>query len=85
MNGMEACQEVMDSLADRALRCGAMEAAVPAEIEGKTAGCQPNEDFRTMRESVHSVFAILKVRARELLARAAAPERWERFEAAASG
>ena len=81
-----ACQEIMDSLADRerALRQAAvveeLERAVLAEIAERTAGHAPGPELCETLENVRSVFAILKVRARELLARAAAPEPWAVFD-----
>lgn len=83
---MAACQEVMDSLSDReaALRNAAgveaMEVAVLAEVSERCAGRPLVPEFSETLANIRSVFAILKVRARELLARAAAPERWERFD-----
>ncbi|HLP09630.1 MAG TPA: ATP-binding protein [Opitutaceae bacterium] len=88
--GLAHCDEVLASLTDhaRALRHAAgieeLERAVFAEIAEKVAGRPPADaEYDEAMGNLRSVFAILKVRARELLARAEAPERWETFEVAA--
>jgi signal transduction histidine kinase len=85
--GLALCDEVLGSLTDRerALRHAAgvevMEREVFAEIAEKVAGRPPADaEYEEAMANLRSVFAILKVRARELLARAATPERWEEFD-----
>jgi signal transduction histidine kinase len=90
-DGMNACARIVDSLGDRqralaeAARIGEVEALVFAELEPHLARA-PEAVRASAAESVanlRSVFAILTTRARELLARAEAPDRWEPFEVGA--
>lgn len=85
--GLAQCDRIVASLKDRALalreaaRIEEMEHIVLDEFERKLAGRpEPGADIVETLANIRSVFEILKVRARELLARAAAPEKWEAFD-----
>lgn len=87
--GMALCQGIIASLSDhemglrQAAQVESMERTVLDELERKLAGRWETEPgIVDTLGNIRSVFAILKVRARELLARAATPERWEEFEVA---
>ena len=84
---LDACIAVVDSLRDRELalaqaaRVGELERLVEEELTGLPGWPRiPGTDAATTLANIRSVFAILRVRARELLARAATPERWEEFD-----
>ena len=84
---LDACIAVVDSLRDRELalaqaaRVGELERLVEEELTGLPGWPSiPGTDAATTLANIRSVFAILRVRARELLARAATPERWEEFD-----
>ncbi|MFT3829574.1 MAG: ATP-binding protein [Opitutaceae bacterium] len=88
--GLAHCDEVLASLTDRAraLRHAtgieAMEQEIFAEVAEKVGGRSTNDpDHEEAMGNLRSAFAILKVRARELLARAETLERWETHDVAA--
>lgn len=85
--GLAVCDGLVASFHDRALalrlatEVETMEDHVLDELDRKLAGRPvPGERIVETMGNIRSVFEILKVRARELLARAAAPERWDLFE-----
>jgi signal transduction histidine kinase len=89
VEGIAVCDSLLASLHDRtsALNCAAhieeFEQTVMAELDAKLAQSLVKPDRREVDESLanlRTVFNILKVRAREILARAAAPDRWDEFE-----
>ncbi len=87
-DGLALCDRIMASLHDHdlALREAAkvdeMERIVLDELERKLADRpDPGPEIVETLANIRSVFEILKVRARELLARSAAPEKWEEFDA----
>ena len=87
--GLAWCDRVVASLQDRdqaleqARQVEAMERAVLDEIDAKLCHRPaPGPEMAETMANIRSVFEILKVRARELLARAATPERWEEFDVA---
>lgn len=84
---LDACMAVIDSLEHReqalaqAARVDELERLVEQELTGLPGWpAIPGTDTAMTVANLRSVFAILKVRARELLARAATPERWEEFD-----
>ncbi|MBK8478464.1 MAG: ATP-binding protein [Opitutaceae bacterium] len=84
---VDACLGVVDALRDRekalaqAARVEELERLVEEEVAGLPGWpATPGTDAAATVANMRSVFAILKVRARELLARAATPERWEEFD-----
>jgi signal transduction histidine kinase len=84
---LAACTAVVDSLRDReraleqAARVDELERTVEHELASLTGWqATPGTDAATTLANLRTVFAILKVRARELLARSATPERWEEFD-----
>ncbi|MBK8476662.1 MAG: histidine kinase [Opitutaceae bacterium] len=84
---LAACEAVVESLSNReraleqAARVDELERTVEHELAGLPDwAATPGTDATTTLANLRTVFAILKVRARELLARAASPERWEEFE-----
>ena len=87
--GLAWCEKVVASLNDReqalaqARQVDVMEQAVLDEIETKLHHRpEPGPEMAETMANIRSVFEILKVRARELLARAATPERWEEYDIA---
>ena len=85
--GLDACMALVDSLSNReqalkqAARVDELERMVEQELATLPGWpATPGTDAATTAANLRSVFAILRVRARELLARAATPERWEEFE-----
>ncbi len=84
---VDACMGVVEALRDRekalaqAERVEELERLVEEEVAGLPGWpATPGTDAAATVANMRSVFAILKVRARELLARAATPERWEEFD-----
>ena len=87
--GIAVCDRLLLSLHDRA---AALEQAahieeheqtVFDELDAKLAHllvAPPAGEVAESTANLRTVFAILKVRAREILARAAAPDRWEEFD-----
>jgi len=89
--GLALCDELIANLRDpvaslaAARQVDAHAAAIFAEIDAVLAAHPDMRDHPEIIESLanlESVFAILRVRARELLARAQHPDRWEEFSAA---
>ncbi len=87
--GVAVCEALLASLHDpeAALREAAhvddFERTVFAELKAKLATPPRTPDPKEMAEGIENlrtVFAILKVRAQEILARAAAPDRWVAFD-----
>ncbi|MDO8349233.1 MAG: ATP-binding protein [Planctomycetota bacterium] len=87
--GLAVCETLVASLHDQetalqsARSIEAFEAAVLAELASKVTADRATgheNDVRETLANLESVFAILKVRAREILARAAEPEAWAEFE-----
>ncbi|MBI5853325.1 MAG: histidine kinase [Planctomycetes bacterium] len=87
--GLDVCHALVASLTDHeaglqaARSIDAFEAVVFAELKEKVPADGPNFSAHDVSETIAnlgSVFAILKVRAREILARAAEPERWQEFD-----
>jgi signal transduction histidine kinase len=84
---LDACMAVVGALSNheqalaQAARVQDLEHMVEQELAGLTGwpNC-PGSDAATTAANLRSVFAILRVRARELLARAGTPERWEEFD-----
>lgn len=84
---LAACAAVIASLRDReralaqAARVDELQRTVEHELAGLPGWpASRGTDAATTLANLRTVFAILKVRARELLARAATPERWEEFD-----
>ena len=85
-NGLALCERMLDALAqpERALheasRIERYEQIVFDEIAASRPPAHARREEADSLGNLRSVFAILKVRAREILARAAAPGRWEPIE-----
>jgi signal transduction histidine kinase len=84
---LAACAAVVESLRDReralaqAARVDELERTVEQELAGVPGWpATPGTDAAASLANLRTVVAILKVRVRELLARAATPERWEEFD-----
>jgi signal transduction histidine kinase len=82
---LAACRAVLAGLGDRASTLRSLSGFNSArskildEVQGVLAlnpGCQDNPDVAETIANIHSVLVILEVRAREILAREEAPERW---------
>ncbi len=91
-HGLAVCDELIASLGDPAASLTAARqvdtraAAIFAELDAVLAVHPEKRGDTDIAESLanlESVFAILRVRARELLARARHPDRWEEFSVAA--
>ena len=87
--GLAVCDGLLRSLHEPALalqeaaRAAEHETIVFRELEAKLVNPPTQPDAKELAEALanlRAVFAILKLRAQEILARAAAPERWEAFE-----
>ena len=87
--GLDVCHALVASLSDHeaglqaARSIDAFEAVVFGELKSKVPADSPQCSAHDVLETIanlQSVFAILKVRAREILARAAEPERWQEFD-----
>jgi signal transduction histidine kinase len=88
-NGLSLCESLLTSLHDRsaalasAARMEEYRRQVLDEVDARLAQLLVRPDPQVLADSVaniRAVFAFMEVRARELLARAAAPDRWENFE-----
>ncbi len=89
-DGLTQCDVMVAALRDRELalrqaaEVGTMERRVFDELERKLGReLETDPRFADAVADLRAVFSILKLRARELLARAEAPERWGEFEAEA--
>ena len=91
VRSLASCDESTASLHDPAASLAAAgevdahAAAIFTEIDAALAARPERREDAEIAESLanlHSVFAILRVRARELLARARQPDRWEEFSIA---
>ncbi|MBK9990996.1 MAG: histidine kinase [Verrucomicrobia bacterium] len=85
--GMQLCEEMLGQMKDHdatlrhAAQIDDFERKVMEEIHHQLATAKPDPiQLAESLANMESVFAILKLRAREILARAASPSRWERFE-----
>ncbi len=87
--GVSVCEALLESLEDsgaalrEAARVEDFEHTVFTELAAKLVQPPRQPDPKEVTEAVENlrtVFAILKVRAQEILARAAAPDRWEPFD-----
>lgn len=86
-DGLTQCDVMLAALHDRELALqqaalvDVMEKRVLDELGRKLAGIKgAKPDWVESLANIRSVFSILKVRSREMLARTAAPERWVEFE-----
>jgi hypothetical protein len=86
--GQAVCEALLRSLHDpsaallEAARIGKYEQVVFTELAAKLVAppAQPDAgELAKAMANLHAVFTILKLRAHEILARAAAPDRWESF------
>ena len=84
--GMEMCEDLLRAMSnhDATLRHAAqvedLERQLLAEIEERLVGvCPEQARFAESMANLQSVLTIMRLRAREVLARAAAPDRWERY------
>jgi signal transduction histidine kinase len=86
---LKRCEHIIEALSDRsralteAADIEAHEQAVLADVDAlmrQTPRLEENEQARLAVANVRSVFRVLRVRVRELLARAEAPEAWERHD-----
>ncbi len=91
LEGQAVCDSLLASLHDGAValqeasRVERHEQTVFAELAAKLVAPPSQPDPKELAEAVanlRTVFAILKLRAHEIMARAAAPERWDRFDLA---
>jgi hypothetical protein len=87
--GIAVVQTILGSLTDHdlalhnAARVDEFERVVLAEIERKVpADLTTSPILKDTHANIRAVFAILKVRAREILARASAPEEWLKMDVA---
>ncbi len=89
-DSLKACDDLLGAMHDheatlhRARRLGEFEQCIQAEIAAKAA--EHSTDPALLADSLAnmaSVFSIMHLRASELLARAAEPARWERYEVTA--
>ncbi len=88
-NSLRLCEKLLGAMSDHkaSLRHAAelddFETKLMEEIHRHLATSSPEPiELAESLSNLKSVFSILQLRARELLARAATPDRWERFETA---